>query len=134
MAASGGTGGRQAAGPQAGDRRLEGSALRPLEPVGPIETIPGLVGTAESVEDLPLRAPGNNQGRVRTEQGVVVAERLDEPRVDDLRRGSGGRLPPACREGRRIGGRAKDVLDRRDRKSTRLNSSHSSPSRMPSSA
>src|SRR5207249_3811404 len=102
MATPGGTGGREAAGPQAGDRRLEGSALRPLEPVRPFETIPGVVGTAESVEDLTLRPPGHNQGRVRAKQGVIVAERLDETRVDGLGRGGGGRLLPARREGQRV--------------------------------
>ena len=82
-----------------------------LEPVRPLEALAGLVDPAESVEDLTLRAPGHNQGRVRTEQGVVVAERVDESRVDGLRCGRGGRLPPSSGQGRRIGRGAKDVLD-----------------------
>src|SRR3989449_748769 len=110
MAAAGGTGGREAAGPQARDGGLEGAALRPLEPVRPFETSSGLVGTAESVEDLTFRPPGHNPGRVRAEQGVVVAERLDETRVDGLRRRGCGRLPPASGESRRIGGGTKGVL------------------------
>src|SRR5207245_2476582 len=106
-----GAGGRQSAGPEAGCGRLKRLAFRALEQVRAFETRPGLVGTSESVEDLAFRPPRHGQGGVCVQEGIVVAEGLDESCFADLRRGRGSRLAPTSREGRRVGGSAQDVLD-----------------------
>src|SRR5207249_9215647 len=73
VARTGGAGGREAAGPQARDRRPKGPAPRVFGPVRPLERIPGLHGAGETGRDLTLRSPTPHQGRGRMEQGGVAA-------------------------------------------------------------
>src|SRR2546428_743227 len=68
-------------------------------------------GATETLKELRLRLPGDDQGRVGAKQGLVMVEGFGEMDIDDLRGGSRRGLGPPRGDDRGIFGRTEDVLD-----------------------
>src|SRR5207244_10794295 len=56
----------------------------------------GVLGATETLKELRLRLPGDDQGRVGTKQGLIMVEGFDEMDIDDLWGREIGRA--SCRE------------------------------------
>src|SRR5688572_2272631 len=102
--------GCQATRAQARGRRAEGFFSVPFQVVRLLAAGSRFLRSSQAIQDLRLRLPGDDEGRVRVEKGIVVSQCVDQTWIHALRGGGGRGLPPAGWEDRGVCGAPKEVL------------------------